>query len=349
MTDHPLTDDLYEVPPQTDLPKAVLLDRSTLERYKDCPAQGLHCENHPEQTGSIEADAGNEGHDVFSLAIAERLASGGLPWDSDAMEANARMSRPDVQPEVLKAVRPVVRSLSWMLRGNPADVLRFAGGEGDRSGQLAKEILPANPARGIGPTIATCEVDVLMATAAESVQRIVDWKCGRTEYTYTAVRELWQARYYAMVGHANYPNLDRVEFQIVETRKNRWVPPVFFTKRDAADCLGEVLSASEARWQAMHVTPPDTPETWPGETKCLRCPLLMECDHAHHAARKIGQDPSEFCRTTMHLAAMVGARKKLIGKWIDKQGPITWPGGECGRFATESKQKPTIKFRETKP
>jgi hypothetical protein len=359
-----LPDQLLTPPPQGDLPPPVRLRRKTLEGYKSCPAQGDYCERHPDQTGSIEADAGNEGHDVFSRAIARRLASGELPVETDSTVADAQMSRSDVQPEVLASVRPVLWSLSRMLRGNPADILRFDGGVDartwpngrdqppvgeNRSGQLAMEILPANPARKIGPTIATAELDVLVATASKTVLRIIDWKCGRQDFTYTQVHEMFQAKFYAMLVHSEYPAADRVEFQLVQTRKNRWLPPVYFTKRDAEDCLGQVLTAVEARWQALHPKPGGQIATWPGETKCLWCPKLLKCDHAHHAAKEVGEDPAGFLDTLVHLQAQVKKRRALLDKYADKHGPVVSAAGTYDRHPIETTKARPYSLREAKP
>ena len=339
-------DDLYAVPPQTDLPAPVLLDRSTLERYAACPAQGLFAEKHPELCGGPAATAGQEAHEVIGWALGEWISSGEIPADN--MEANARMARPDVQPDVLDSIRPVIWSITKLCRTrNPADILRYDGGEGERSGQLATELLPATDTRG--HVLFTAEVDLLMATVAETVLRVIDWKTGRKDFTYTAVAGMFQAAAYSTLVHDNYPDVQRVEFQICQTRKNRWTAPVAFTKRDAADMRGRLLQAVEIRRRALAVaeTCPSNVDAWPAAEKCRICPCLMQCPFLDGTPRKIASDPVAFARMQQIIDLQAAEDHKALAAWVDTHGPIEWDGGSYGRFPVAKPKKRPCTFKET--
>ena len=321
-------------------PAPVLLDRSTIERYTICPAMAVWCERHPEATGSLPATSGQQVHKIISWGVGEYVASGEVPWDN--LEANARMARPDVQPDVLAAIRPSIYSLSRMLmRHNPADLLRYDGGEGPRSGQLASEILPANDERG--PVLVTSEVDLLLATPAASVLFEVDWKSGHTPWTYTDVREAFQFQLHAMLILDTYPDVERVDISVWMTRMNRRTAPVSFTRRDAADCRGRCLTAFEERRVAL---PQDHPDTWPADGRCVLCPCLHECDHAIRHDVELAADPVEFARNLMLRDAQHKDSLKRLTAWTDKHGAIDAPGVKFGRFP--SGRKPLAGFRDAK-
>ena len=341
----------HDAVPFDDAPEPFYFRRSESEHWANCPAQGDHCERHPEQFGSLKADAGDLAHGVIDNAVTEWLDSGEHP--SEFMVPNAQMTRPDVQPDVLAAVRPVVWTLGSFLRARHRDdILRWSGGpdkrpEGkDYSGQVAFSLLPAG--RGMGETFATMELDLLVSTPAPTVLKVIDFKGGQTKYNMTQVASSWQARFYAMVVHEVYPECMFVDFEIWMTRLRSRTPAVRFSRRDSSDMKARVLMALEARHSTLQLKPHDAPGTIPGETKCLRCPMLMECDHAHHAARKIGKDPVSFVETTMHLAAMVKARKALQDKWGDEHGPIKSPAGTYDRHPVEKPKARPYSFKETK-
>ena len=321
-------------------PAPVLLDRSTIEWYTICPAMGVWCERHPSETSSLAATSGQQVHKIISWGVGEYVASGEPPWEN--IEPNARMSRPDVQPDVLASIRPSIYSMSKMLMGhNPADVLRYDGGEGERPGQLASEILPANEERG--PVLVTSEVDLLLATPALSVLREIDWKTGHTPWTYTDVKESFQFQLHAMLILDVYPDVQRVDIEVWMTRMNRRTAPVSFTRRDADDCRGRCLTAFEERRVALAA---DHPDTWPADGRCVLCPCVRECGHAARHDVELAANPVEFARNLLLRDTQLKDSLKRLTAWCDKHGNIDAPGVKYGRFP--SGRKPTAGFKAAK-
>src|SRR4051794_9287574 len=87
-------------------PPPIIVDRSTLERYSQCPHQGLLIERKAVSSGNELTDVGDEVHAILSAACRNRHQHGLSPKElRESIEAAALSSRPDVQPEVIQAVR----------------------------------------------------------------------------------------------------------------------------------------------------------------------------------------------------------------------------------------------------
>ena len=343
-------DELANVTPE---PPALRLDRSTLERYRDCPFRGAACELKLVDTGSDPADSGNEAHDAFAALVYDYIASDGQATIGELVETSlvraAGTRRTDLQPDVLDAVRAGVGRIARDIyyrpdgqRRNPADILRFQGGQGKRTGQIAYDIVPGAPGRAA--VRLTCELDLLTAGDARDELCLTDWKTGRTNWTPPQVRESFQFRFYSMVIMQVYPDCQRVWVRVWSPRTGvtGWVE---FTRRDAADTGAICLSIIQNREEAL-AKPQEAP-CWCNAEKLGRCPALSICPRATATAPMLAADPEAFLEHYAIRQAQVDADAKLLAAYVREHGPLRSGGWEFGPTKPSTKARP-VGLREVK-
>jgi PD-(D/E)XK nuclease superfamily protein len=153
------------------------------------------------------------------------------------IEHMAATSRPDVQPQVVQALRrtfPIIEHLTTHPNNLPRaseDLMRYDGGEGQHAGQLAADILPALDDGSRGPVRGTGELDLLLATVSPEELEMVDFKSGWREWNAGEVAESFQFQMYAWLVLQNYPAVQRVRVRVYITRAGEFTGAVEFTRR----------------------------------------------------------------------------------------------------------------------
>ena len=95
--------------------KPIIFDRTTLEQTASCPFMAHQISINGEIMG-VPAEAGQESHDVISKAISARVVENGdFQWVRDTLESGMMMSRPDVQPEVVDALKRYTYTLAQLI------------------------------------------------------------------------------------------------------------------------------------------------------------------------------------------------------------------------------------------
>lgn len=338
------------------LPEPFLADRSLLESYADCPQQGAAVETGLCTTGGPEADSGNEAHEAYG-AIVEAFVGGEhrVRDLADIGLGMARRSRPDVQPDVLQAVG---RSL-WIFASqlvyapgeqavlrNPADVLRYQGGKGERSGQLAVDFIPSDYEK---PGVrVTSEIDLLMAGPAENVLAETDWKTGHTQWSATDVRAAFQFRLHAWLVMKNYPACEALLCRVWMTRLGYPTDWVRFSRRDAEDMEARLMMTCLNRGMALEAVAAGRPAAcWPAKVKCLRCAYCLQCPQAHQDAARLMDDPEAFLADTACVQANLEQRTELLKAYVEAHGELRGGGLVCGEKPA-AKKKACITLYEDK-
>ena len=154
-------------------PAPVILDRSTAERWANCPHQAYHVGRGLVSNGGTDADVGSAVHEILARACHSRHADATpFPEVREFIDFAASESRPDLQPAVVDALRrcyPIASLLCHLPNGterHPEDLLRYDGGEGPHAGQLAGDLIEAKGDGSRGAVRLTAEVDLLMAGAS---------------------------------------------------------------------------------------------------------------------------------------------------------------------------------------
>lgn len=313
-----------------------LVDRSTIGRYIECPFQGFAVETGLVPSGSLAADSGNEAHDAYAEMVAKYIESHGSTSTGSLVNVavdSARHSRPDLQPDVLNAVRAgaytFARDLTYRPDGqqrNPADILRFQGGQGERTGQIAMDILPQTTTRG--PIRLTTELDLLMAAEARNELAVTDWKTGHTRWTAPMVRESFQFNFQAMILLTVYPDCDRVWIRVFSPRTGGSTGYVGFTRRDAEDCKARCAKAIQVRATALEAGL--NADCCPDAERCCQCPAGRECPLAAAPAPALCADPAGFMVNAALRRMQIEADEKALVAYAKKNGPIQASGWECG-------------------
>jgi CRISPR/Cas system-associated exonuclease Cas4 (RecB family) len=301
-------------------PAITVLDRSTLERYATCPAQAKFIETGRVMDRSAAAESGNAVHEALSAGVRAYVASRASlnPQELRAEVENAVLSaRPDIQPDAVRGLRASLWAWAKWLHGlHPENILRFDGGEGVRSGQLAIDIP--------GVVRVTSELDFLHSGPSPKLLHEVDWKSGWKSWTVNSIRDSFQFQLHALLVLENYPDVDGLSVTVWDTRRNRRSWPVEFTRADLPAIRARVMSAAGEWWRAQHEEPP----TWPTVDKCSKCPAAMLCP---------ASGESSTVEETVDALAPLEAKVKLMRSFLSvKVGmrgeDIVTEAGNCFGF-----------------
>jgi len=301
-----------------------ILDRSTIERWATCPQQA-----HLIQCGCVSnvnraMDVGSLVHACISRAIGNRRRlSISPPIMRECIETYAaECPRPDVQPDVVAAVRKTWSLVDAICRQpdgrerSPDDLLRYDGGHGERSGQLATDMQVGG---GVAVRI-TGEVDLLMSTASIEELDLRDWKSGWKHWTASDVAASFQFQFYAYLVLANYPGVNTVTVRVFMTRDGQSTRAVEFRRRDM-HTIGERINSAVLVYLAHHkaVAAVDVP-AWPEPDKCGVCPCTLSCTMPSRPDADIAEDPEYFARRLIVLEAGAAKIRGALSKLVKANG-----------------------------
>jgi hypothetical protein len=319
----------------------VVIDRSTLERWANCPQQAAMIEEKGEQIVGDIANAGSEIHRVMGEVMRLRQDKG-MPEDTlrDYMHVEALKCRPDVQPTVAPALKGYAYDFCRFLCRTPAgegrhpdDILRYDGGKMDRSGQCATQFTPASDVDG--GVILTCEVDLLLSGASKRDAELHDWKGGWKHWTATDVRNSFQfGTFYPFVVMALYPDLEQLHVVVHSVRHKAMTLPVTMERRHM-DGWGDRLH--QACNSYLGVREGADPEAWPSIEKCRICPVSGDC-------RWVGADADDIpdlVKKYMVSKKNVDGMKKKLDAHVRVHGDIILEEGVA--YGT-NKPKPAPRF-----
>lgn len=303
-----------------------VVDRSDLESM-DCPQAAQFVRKGIVLNRSIAMDSGNAVHEALSQATRSYVSSrGALNANETTEEAKQNLlfeTRPDLIWHAWEGFSPSARSWGWFITKLHADnILRFDGGEGDRSGQLAFDY----PDLKLRPTT---ELDLLHSGPSREVLHIVDYKSGFARWTAEAVKNAFQFRFQSYQVFENYPEVSAVEVRIWDTRYNSLTYGVEFRRdRDHEPIHWEIRKRAEL-WKKYHDKEPDQVPAHPDVERCLRCPAVTLCMHSKHLAEPIN-DPERYLLETAAMERIVDARKELLEEAVKRRGSdIVASDGTC--------------------
>lgn len=288
---------------------AITVDRSTLESFADCPRRAAFAREHGDPTSKAMA-SGQAVHDAISEAVREYITSGGdmAPQEIEhSLTLNLRSVRPDLQPDALEGFAEWMRwQFGRLLAENHAgNILRFDGGEGEQSGQLARDIRFGNDTIRV-----TSELDLLMATRCPDVLDEHDWKTGWTPWDAAAVAESFQFQLHWWIVSEVFPDAQHLDVTIWATRHGKRTDRVRFSRRDLGNISTRVLSAVSDWWQSRDAAPAQC-EARPFEEKCRLCRFSLECFDAECAAAPETTPEQDVDRLVQLTAAADLLRSRL--------------------------------------
>lgn len=315
-----------------------LLDRSTLELWADCPWRAANTDQSKEC--SMMLVAGSLAHDCIANAMGAYIQAGGAMYASELrqqLDYLIKSVRPDVQEEVIAAVKPILYRWSSMVCGtHPENILACDGGDKyEKSGQFAKDY-PEYNAR------ATSEVDLLLATESPEVVACYDYKTGWKDYSWRDVSQSFQFQMHAVLIFDAFPSVNAIEYRVWNTRTNDLTYPCLF-KRTAYEQYEKRLSAAVQSW----FTNKDNPQPWPLYEKCQQCSCVLKCPAAHSELTEINTDPVAFVNRLASMHAAIERMEKLAAAHVDQHGTIKGNGIAYGRDKPKAERKAAATLYET--
>jgi hypothetical protein len=295
------------------------IDRTTLEQYGNCPAQAVLLEHGNGRIVGEIAVVGDEVHKAIGDTVGLYIESGGT-MDRKALleelETNLRSSRPDVQPQVVKAFQRSCWSFSdWLWRLSSANILRYDGGRGDRSGQLSVDF-----DMGTETVRVTSELDMLHSTASPELLQEIDWKTGWKPWTAESVQDSFQFQVHAFLVFENYPEIQGLRVAIWSRRingltwstefKRAYLKPIETRIRYA---IGDWLRWRSAKDGAKA-------ETRPTAEKCRICPVSHKCPVVDLEIPEMFGNPGKWLDKLAAVDAAGDAIRKRLGTLVDLTG-----------------------------
>ena len=312
-----------------------VFDRSTLETWAKCPTQAWLKETSGINSVGELAEIGEQVHQAIGRVVKHYQESGEALPPSEVKEellSEIRTSRPDLQPEAIDAFRRSAYSFSYFLCEQPFNsIMRYDGGEGDASGQLAYEIKP-------GFQI-TSELDLLLATVSPEQLLEVDYKTGHKQWTAEDVKNSFQFQFHAVLVFRNYEEVQSLQVVIWNTRKNIKSYTVEFKRHELQAYESRILKAIEIYEQNQNTLP----DSWPTREKCAMCDVSIKCHAVDADLKEVAENPEQFLEETVRLDEIVKARKKQLSAHVDKTGRdvVTQSGDAFGNDKPATSRKPT--------
>lgn len=311
-----------------------LVDRSTLEPWGTCPRQAAYIEAGIGDCVGLEAISGQEAHDAISQVVTEYYESQGMMNVEEMKELlldYANKSRPDVQPDVLKAIRPFAWEFAKFLRSmHHQDIMVWDGGEGKHSSQLAHDF-PGFDFR------VTCELDFMHSTPSPKKVKVIDFKTGWTKWSESDVKASFQFGTQAFLVLAHWPEVECVEIEVWDTRKNHRTYPVEFLRRDFEALQNRVYLTAAQRRRFLPVEPDKVP-AWPTPDRCATCPAIVRCTRASQEVATISKDPAEMVAWAHRAQLAVKKIADTLAPQLDG-GEIATPDGF--KFGFMKPKRPT--------
>ncbi len=315
------------------------VDRSTLETTAECPRQARFIE-----TGAVNhvngfMVSGQEAHNAIGETITEYVESRGQTGFKDTQELllqRLSASRPDVQPDVIKAVERSAYSIAKYLHEIHYENIRcWDGGRGEHSSQLAYDMEEFN-------LRITSELDLLHDSESPEVLTEVDFKSGWQLWRHGDVKSSFQFQLHALLVAAKFPDVKALEVKIWNTRLNSLTYPVIF-KLDAESLYPikfRVRNAALAYFKTRGKEPNDC-EAWPLCEKCEACPAAHLCDASKFTC---DESPEQIVDKIVILEAQAAGLRKVAQKLVKDSGKeIVTPLGN--HFGTDKpKRKLAPKF-----
>jgi hypothetical protein len=290
------------------------VDRSTLERYAECPAKGRIIDIGLTHTANQLTNVGSEVHAAIAVLVEEYVACGGEMKQAELMDVlNGAMhkSRPDVQPEVIEAMRYSAFSFCRLLNDiHPINIVRYDGGRGARSGQLSQNLT----ALGL---CYTSEVDLLYAGPAKTVLHEIDYKSGHLRHSVQSIRRSFQFQSHWWLVAANYPDVQSLEVQVFNTRTNDLTSAVEFTRDDLPAIESRIMLAA-MNYKAWHQAELVAEMAWPAREKCRLCDGARHCPI--QPPRECAEDPAAFVNAMLAVEAKYDAMREEAIAYVEASG-----------------------------
>jgi len=305
--------------PQSAAPvESVIWDRSALESYSTCPAMPYLMAKHKVAGDSAIQQVGIEGHRIIAETWQSFANQDDLSGMRDYLVDEGRMSRPDIQPDVLRVLK------------NIANKLTVIGGQ--RIIGVEKQLsAPAGVKDKEGrPVVFSMAYDLLTACRKESELAYTDYKLGYKVRSNTEAAEAFQTQFGGLLIWQNYPQIQTIHVFYEQPRAGKTAYARLDRERDFHDFQGRA-------WSSLDRAVADDHPAWPDPVKCSWCTVAHLCEKADTQAADLKKDPADYLERMIIAEAIVKKMKAaLTGHWKSGHKITTRDGKyEFGHFPSE--------------
>lgn len=286
----------------------IIVRRSILETTCSCPYQAMMIREGKAENGGYLAEVGNEGHEVIKDAVSWAKSENGTT-DKDELikyiEEELPKARPDLQPEVLRSMRGIAKTL----RRIPVEKIVSV------EKQYSHDLMGATKNRG--KVTITCCMDLVLLAVTDTELHVHDWKTGFKKRSNSDVLTEFQTAFYCTVLFKVFPELERIHFWYEQTRFGDRVYGCADREKHLPDFEMRVFTALKDYLS-------ESKEARPDVDKCTYCCCIKECPHANAKAREINDDVSEYFAQYIALTARVKEMKDVMNAYCKVNEEITY-------------------------
>jgi len=294
----------------------ITFDRSDLENTANCPFAAKAIRDGKVQNISRLMDIGSEGHLLIKEGI--EWGNGDYMVAADYILAEVTKARPDIQPEVIKALRFISNELKRIGNFNYGNLVGVEK-------QFSAELLPASQSRGA--VIITARLDLVNAGRDKTVLHVHDWKTGYKHRSNSEAYASFQTCCIAWILFKELADVQEIHFWYDQTMTDTRAYCKLERDRDYYNFQGRLETAVMLRLR-------DSSEAWPDIEKCSWCPATAICPHVVADARDFNTDKVPFLQQMIALQARLTAMKKIANAYVKKHGNIIFADhvyGDKGR------------------
>ncbi len=280
----------------------VTLDRSDLEATAACPFMAAALRDGKVRDASHLQQVGIECHRI----IAEAIESVGDDYRgiTEWLEAEMDKARPDLQPDVIAALKGSLGEFSRL------SAERVIGVEK----QYSTQFLEITAQRGA--VILTCCIDLVMAGKDDQTLIVFDWKTGWKRRSSSEAQNAFQTCFYAWVLFRELPQLQTIHMFYEQTRYGNKAYAKLERERDFFHFEGRVQSSVQLRLSGCHYA-------WPTLEKCSYCPATAICPEVAADIRNFAADPEAYLQQYIALKeGRVEAMEKTMKAYCKSHGEI---------------------------
>lgn len=318
----------------------IIIDRSKAQRKATCPFSGYLADKIGDdeiQTALVKS--AEITHDLIDEAVKYSLEIDGTTQHaSEYFLEELLKTRPDLQPDIIKAAKHVAAQLMWVYD-------QIIGCEIQIDFQLYSERLTP---KDYGPLVITTCLDLLMSKGSDCLV-VWDWKTGYKRRDKATAMTDFQVCYICFILWQNYPDIEKIEFVFQETRWGSFVRVEFLRNAEHPKLphLTTEVAFQGRIEEAVKLVLSNSKEAWPEEKKCSWCDVIRECAEANIWSKEIADDPAKYLDAHIIRAAMVKKEKSIISEYV--KGGHELVGSACLAQKKKPKDTFTLEFVPIEP
>ena len=217
--------------------------------------------------------------------------------------------RPDIQPQVIRAVKYLAESITHL---QPHRILGVETQIDCASGIYAKT--------GHQFVLTAC-LDLLLGGTNSLI--VFDWKSGYKKRTNQETYDDFQCQFDVFILFKMYPEIDTIHWFYDETF---WGTKSYARfERNASTIHPELTTEMQFQgriFSALNLWKDDCREAWPEEKKCCWCDAIFFCPHASAGSKKIASNPRRFIDRMVALQAILDRYNKIAKDWYKRYGQL---------------------------